>query len=217
MVNYNVYKMMINDHDIMLHGDTKRGFMSFIADIAVLDEALLKVDAIMGAAEAHGALCGMLCAQGSADLSEWVKHALGEQEQGNVFLQEAVRQMSELYQFTLEQISDVSGEFNLLLPDDDSNLSERTEALATWCLGFVYGLAAGGVTDKSELPDDTRELLYDFIEISRAGFDTLEQSSDVEMNEADEQAYMEVMEYVRTGARLISEELQSLQTTQTIH
>jgi uncharacterized protein YgfB (UPF0149 family) len=188
-------------------------FMSSLPDITELDKALLKIDAMMGAAESHGVLCGMLCAQGSADLSEWVDHVLGEQEQGNVSLHEAVHQMSELHQSTLEHINDDSGEFVLFLPDDDDELSVRAEALATWCQGFVYGLAAGGVTGKSELPEDTKELLHDFIEISRVGHD----AGEVEVSEEDELAYIEVMEYVRTGVLLINEELQPLQTAQTIH
>jgi len=187
--------------------------MSSLPDISELDKALLKVDAMMGASESHGVLCGMLCAQGTADLSEWVDHALGEQEQGNVFLHETVHKMSELHQCAMAQINDDSGGFALLLPDDDDELSVRAEALATWCQGFVYGLAAGGITGESELPDDTRELLHDFIEISRVGYD----GDEIEASEEDELAYIEVMEYVRTGVLLINEELQPLQTIQTIH
>jgi uncharacterized protein YgfB (UPF0149 family) len=186
--------------------------MNSLPDIAELDKALLKVDATMGAAESHGVLCGMLCAQGTADLSVWMDHALGDQEQGNVFLHETVYQMSGLHQCALEKLNDVSGGFVLLLPDDDE-LPVRTEALAAWCQGFVYGLAAGGITGKSDLPEDTQELLHDFIEISRAGHD----GDDAGVNEEDEMAYIEVMEYVRTGVLLINEELQPLQMSPTLH
>lgn len=195
--------------------------MSTLPDIAALDETLFKVDATMGAAESHGALCGMLCARGSADLSEWMGHVLGEQEQGNASLRDMANQLSELHQSTLGQMNDPFGEFQLLLPDDDDELDERTEALATWCLGFVYGLAAGGVSEESELPEDTRELLLDFIEISRAGHDAAIQyddsAEDEDDSEEDERAFVEIVEYVRTGVLLINEELQPLQTSQIIH
>jgi yecA family protein len=187
--------------------------MSLLPEISVLSEALFKVDSTMGAAESHGALCGMLCAQGSVDLSDWVDHVLGDQEQGNVLLRDVVQLMSELHQSTMQQLNGIDGEFKLLLPDDESDLSERTESLAAWCQGFIYGLAAGGMSEDSELPDDTRELLNDFIEISRAGAN----SENAEIGEDDELAYEEIMEYVRTGAMLINEELQPLQTAQTIH
>ena len=41
-------------------------------------------------------------------------------------------------------------EFELMLPDDDESLEARVEALGTWCQGFVYGLAAGGVKQDTE-------------------------------------------------------------------
>jgi uncharacterized protein YgfB (UPF0149 family) len=144
-------------------------------------------------------------------------HVLGEQEQGNVFLRDVANQLSELHQWTLGQMNDPFGGFQLLLPDDDDDLGERTDALATWCLGFVYGLAAGGISEESELPEDTKELLMDFIEISRAGNDLGDQDDDSASDEEDELAFMEIVEYVRTGVLLINEELQPLQTSQVLH
>jgi yecA family protein len=190
--------------------------MTSLPDISTLDETLFKVDATMGAAESHGALCGMLCARGSTDLSEWMGHVLGEQGQSNAFSRDLASQLTELHQSTLGQMNDPYGGFELLLPDDDDELDERTEALGDWCLGFVYGLAAGGISEESDLPEDTQELLLDFIEISRAGNDLsdLDEESD---EEEDERAFVEVVEYVRTGVLLINEELQPLQTSQVIH
>lgn len=191
--------------------------MSTLPDIAALDSTLFKVEATMGAAESHGALCGMLCARGVTDLSEWMGHVLGEQEQGNVFLRDIANLLSELHQSTLGQINDPFGEFQLLLPDDDDDLEERAEALAAWCLGFVYGLAAGGISEQNELPEDTQELLLDFIEISCAGHDIGGPDDDSASDEEDERAFVEIVEYVRTGVLLINEELQPLQTSQIIH
>lgn len=194
-------------------------FMNIKPEITILDEALFKVNAMMGAAEAHGVLCGILCARGSIELSEWIDHVLGDQEQGNVLLHDTVHQLSELHQMTMEQINDDFGQFNLLLPDDDDDLVDRTEALADWCQGFVYGLAAGGISEKSELPIDTKEILLDFIEISRAGHGEAETDDDDDLmaTEEDEQAFVEVVEYVRTAVLLVNEELQPLQSSPTLH
>ena len=176
----------------------------------------------MGAAEAHGALCGMLCARGSIDLSEWSDHVLGEQDPGNVLLHDVVHVLSALHQNTLEQINDAMAGFYLLLPDDDDELAVRIDELANLCQGFVYGLAAGGIQQETELPADSTELIKDMIEISRAGFDDgadeiEEEDVQEEVNvDADEVAYMEIMEYVRTGILLIHEELQPLQSNNTI-
>ena len=191
--------------------------MSQFPEIVELEELLYRIDATMGAADAHGALCGMLCARGTIELSEWVDHVIGEQEQGNELLHDVVHKLSELHQSTLEMMNDATGDFKLLLLDDDDPLPERVEALAAWCQGFIYGLAAGGIQEGSELPEDTAELLKDMIEISRAGHDVDDTGVEESDVNDDEMAYMEIEEYVRMGVLLVYEELQPLQSTQTIH
>jgi len=119
--------------------------MSQFPEISELEELLYRIDAAMGAAEAHGALCGMLCARGTVELSEWVDHVIGEQGEGSSLLHDVVHKLSELHQSTLEMMNDAGGEFRLLLLDDDDALPERVETLAAWCQGFIYGLAAGGI------------------------------------------------------------------------
>jgi uncharacterized protein YgfB (UPF0149 family) len=114
-------------------------------------------------------------------------------------------------------MNDVTGEFRLLLLDDDDALPERVETLAAWCQGFIYGLAAGGIKQDTELPEDTAELLRDMVEISRAGQETDDALAEESEEDDDEVAYMEIEEYVRMGTLLIYEELQPLQSTQTIH
>ena len=185
--------------------------------IVELEELLYRIDAAMGAADAHGALCGMICARGTVELSEWVDHVIGEQEQGNELLHDVVHRLSELHQSTLEMMNDATGDFKLLLMDDDDPLAERVETLAAWCQGFIYGLAAGGIKEGSELPEDTAELLKDMIEISRAGHDVDDTGVEESDDNDDEEAYMEIEEYVRMGVLLVYEELQPLQSTQTIH
>ncbi len=190
--------------------------MSQFPDITELEELLYRIDAMLGAAEAHGALCGILCASGSIELSEWVDHVIGEQERGNELLHDVVHKLSELHQSTLEMMNDATAEFKLLLMDDDDSLPERVETLAAWCQGFIYGLALGGIQEGSELPEDTAELLKDLIEISRAGTDTEVEDESLDQ-EDDEMAYMELEEYVRICVLNIYEDLQPLQSTQTIH
>jgi yecA family protein len=158
----------------------------------------------------------MLCARGSIELSEWVDHVLGQEDQSRAPLHDVVHQLSMLYQATLSQMNDVEGRYRLLLPDDDDSLSERVSALASWCQGFVYGLAAGGIREDTELPEDSAELMRDILEIGRAASDE-ELEEEGEDREDDEEAYMEIEEYVRMGALLIYEELQPIQATQTIH
>jgi hypothetical protein len=55
------------------------------------------------------------------------------------------------------------------------------------------------------------------IEISRARHDMDDEEVEESDANEDEVAYMEIEEYVRMGVLLIYEELQPLQSTQTIH
>ncbi len=190
-------------------------------DIPQLEGLLFDVDAMLGATESHGALCGMLCAQGATDVAQWMLHVLGEREEGSKDLQQAGKMLLHIHQVTVEQMNDSDVEFDLMLPDDDELLEARVEALGVWCQGFVYGLAAGGVKEDTDLPEDSKELIKDILEISRAGYaadDEAELNASVENdNDEDEVAFMEVSEYVRMGILLIYEELQPLQSSQTVH
>ncbi len=190
-------------------------------DIPQLEGLLFDVDAMLGATESHGALCGMLCAQGATDVAQWMLHVLGEREEGSKDLQQAGKMLLHIHQVTVEQMNDSDVQFDLMLPDDDESLEARVEALGVWCQGFVYGLAAGGVKEDTDLPEDSKELIKDILEISRAGYaadDEAELNASVENDsDEDEVAFMEVSEYVRMGILLIYEELQPLQSSQTVH
>jgi uncharacterized protein YgfB (UPF0149 family) len=135
-------------------------------------------------------------------------------------LQQAGKKLMQIHQISVEQMNDIEADFELMLPDDDEPLEMRIEALGAWCQGFVYGLAVGGIKEDTELPEDSKELITDILEISRAGYvadNEAELATDEGNSEEDEVAFMEVSEYVRMGVLLIYEELQPLQSSQTVH
>jgi uncharacterized protein YgfB (UPF0149 family) len=109
-----------------------------------------------------------------------------------------------LHRSTQEQLNDAEAGFELLLPDDEVRLAERSEALASWCQGFTFGLVAGGLKEGADLPQDSRELIRDLVEIARLGHE------ESEGDDEDEEAYMQLSEYVRMAVLLINEELQPL-------
>ncbi len=194
--------------------------MQSFPDIPQLEDLLFNVDATMGATESPGALCGMLCAQGATEASQWMLYVLGEHEDTSKLLQQTGKKLLQIHQISVEQMNDTDAEFELMLPDDDEPLEMRVEALGTWCQGFVYGLAVGGIKEETVLPEDSKELIKDILEISRAGYvadNEAELATEEENTEEDEVAFMEVSEYVRMGILLIYEELQPLQSSQTVH
>jgi uncharacterized protein YgfB (UPF0149 family) len=89
----------------------------------------------------------------------------------------------------------------LLLPGEEAALPERADALGSWCQGFLLGLSLGGVQDIGKLPGDAAEVVRDMVELSRAG------SYELSGSDEDENAYAELLEYVRTGALLVNEEM----------
>jgi len=191
--------------------------MSHYPDISQLEGLLFDVDAMLGATESHGTLCGMLCAQGATEAAQWMLQVLGEHEETSSDLQQAGKLLMQIHQLSVEQMNDSNVDFDLMLPDDDEPLESRVEALGVWCQGFVFGLAVGGVKEDTDLPEDSKELIKDILEISRAGYiadDEAELNAMAEDDgEEDEVAFMEVTEYVRMGTLLIYEELQPLQSS----
>jgi len=141
---------------------------------------------------------------------------LGEHEESNKALQNAGKLLLQIHQVTVAQMNDSDVDFELMLPDDDDPLDDRVEALGIWSQGFVYGLAAGGMKEGADLPEDSQEFIKDIVEISRAGY-AVDDEADAAISEEDEVAFMEVCEYVRMGVLLVYEELQPLQSSQTVH
>jgi hypothetical protein len=92
-------------------------------------------------------------------------------------------------------------DFQLLLPDDDAPLAERAMALSQWCQGFLYGFGTGGAVPRDRLSGEVEEVLRDLTHISQASVET---GADAE---EEEQAYTEIIEYVRAGVQLIHDEL----------
>jgi len=172
-----------------------------------LARMLLTAGADSSASEAHGMLSGTICAAGKTAPGLWLEYLLGE---GNT-LSAAARDSSDmllaLQSELLRQLNDDAFGFDLLLPLDDEPLSLRTETLSQWCAGFLYGLALGGFREDVAMPDSVSEVMKDFYEISHARFDY-----DL-MDESDEAAYTEIVEYVRMGVLLLYEELQPVPTT----
>ncbi|MEF3193418.1 MAG: UPF0149 family protein [Halothiobacillaceae bacterium] len=159
-----------------------------------VDEAL--DDAAAQAAEAHGVLTGMLCAAGMVDLADWWSSIRADESQ--VEPSEPVR---ELYAETVGSLADVTGVFALMLPDDDASLEERAEALHDWCQGFLYGYGVAGGRAPEKLPEEAAEILRDIHQFAQANFDLGEN------DEEDEQAYSDLVEYLRVGVLLLHETL----------
>lgn len=179
------------------------------ADVAdCLDRAGLDVLA----SEVHAIACGILIGNISADKIKWVQELVPNLEAGDVLQQQGVRELGKLFDSAQRDLQDSQLRFELFLPDEEESLVSRMEALQDWCQGFILGLTMAGITDYKNLPEDSRDLLEDFVNIGTSGefdFDADDQESEI--------AYTDISQYVRVGVLLINEELQPMKQSNTIH
>ncbi len=168
------------------------------ADVA---EVLEAVGAHAGAAEAHGMLTGMLTGAEEPTQAQWIAEVLADTEPRGEAARACLEMLSMLYDETVTELADDSMGFLPLLPsEEDEALAERSRALAGWCGGFLFGLGRTEPGSDSDLPAEVREYLTDMAEISRV-------AAEPDEEEEDEDAYTELVEYVRVGVLLCREHM----------
>ena len=162
------------------------------------EDVLASAGSIADAAEAHGSLCGALCCMAPYTLRDWVNEILPD---GAALSDVSGAMIERVFTATTTSFGEQGMEFEPLLPDDESPLNGRADALALWCTGFLYGLGTGHISDLEALNGDVGEIVRDFTEISRATGD------DANADESNEQAYTELVEFIRVAAQVVFEEL----------
>jgi len=169
-----------------------------IPDFDSVNQALLRLNADIEAAELHGTLSGLLCVMGN-NASEHLAQLIPKGAKGDALDKEAYDLVNICPVHILNALNDPEFGYELLLPSDEHDLAERTEAMAEWGHGFLSGLAIAGIQDFAKLPKEASEFCQDLGEIARAGI------SEMELSEEDEVAYEELVEYLRVGVLLIYE------------
>ena len=155
---------------------------------------IVQSDAELSAAEAHGMATGMLCVNEQTESSAWLAELL---HNSSSVLDENKNLLVKLFEETRRLMASDEFEFDLFLPEDDTSLAERVEALKSWCRGFLFGV--GSTASSSSWPKDAREILKDITE-----FTMLDASVE---GEDDERAFMEITEYLRSAVLLLCEDL----------
>jgi uncharacterized protein len=176
-----------------------------LADIRFKDfeDVLATAGSLADAAEAHGSLCGALCSMAPYRMQDWVNEILPD---GARLSDESAAMIERVFTATATTFGEQGMEFEPLLPDDEQPLNGRANALALWCTGFLYGLGTGHISDLEALAGDVGEIVRDFTEISRAS------GGEAEADESNEQAYSELVEFIRVAAQVVFEELLPLRS-----
>ena len=176
-----------------------------------LDSALRRCGASWDAAQTHGLLTGRLAVAGVAAGPEWLLQVLEGTDEANALREECQQMLDSLYQGTYWQLTERLSEFYPLLPDDNADSAQRTQAMAHWCEAFLHGLVSSKHDQalKERLgAEPLSDIIRDMLEITRAAID---EESDEEDNET---AYIEIVEYIRVAAQLAYEELADLRHTE---
>jgi len=154
-------------------------------------------------AGAHGVLCGLACAASQTSFAAWLQGLAAEQGETLALETDEVARLKEhsplgqLYWVVNEQLRDPEYSFELLLPDESRTMAERCEALAAWCSGFLFGLGSAGALELDTTSPEVKEVLEDVMEISRFSVE------DVQGGEEEEQAFVELEQYLRVAVLLV--------------
>lgn len=161
-------------------------------------------------AECHGVAVGLLCRQADASLDVYIG-LLGMLELVNSPGTGLKMALEELLSSSTEQLADDDMGLSLWLPDDVETLEDRTMALSHWCSGFLAGLGSSGDDSLKAMSDDANEALKDLQQISTADV------SDTAQSEEDENAFVEIVEYIRVVILMIREDLRGPDTQDALH
>ena len=152
----------------------------------VLADRLVEMGSDGHPAEIHGYVSGVLSAGDRPAVKNWLDQVA--EQLGDKTLDDAASDvLTRLYSQTLEQLEAGDFSIQLLLPDDDESLSQRTEALGIWCQSFISGFGQG--LSEQNVGEMVEDVLKDFAEISL-----------IEATDEDEEAeklLMEISEFVR--------------------
>lgn len=170
-------------------------YQSFADSIATLDLPF-------SASELHGVMCGYLCA-GAFQEGEMYLRTLFVNNKKNSNMQPAMLSIFELYEISKQHIANVDFEFRLVLPDDMFPFPERAQAFGEWCEGFTQGITLAGISADELEEEDSQEALQHLFEFANLDYQNLN------IDEDDEKALMEVSEYTRMAILRLSGDIQA--------
>ena len=162
--------------------------------------ALSKTMLNLHPSQVHGLICGILC-NSAKHTTAWEGLISGGKTPTKTH-----EVLQNLYHNSEKQLSDFLFEFQLMLPADSETLPNRAEALSVWCQGFLTGLKLVQIPIVDREPSEMTEAIHDLIEIAKMNHE------EVIENEEDEEAYVELVEYIRMAVILIYQESRGEET-----
>ena len=160
-------------------------------------DLLLPLGSLGSPAELHGFMCGKICGGARLSQDECIQQAWDLLDVTDKPDASSNDQVISLYDATLKDLSSGDYSLQLFLPDDDTEIAVRTQALGQWAQGFLLGFGAAGIDPNAQFSSDLAAALRDLAYITQVTSD-----SDGSFNQEDDQEadYFELTEYVRIVA-----------------
>jgi len=158
-------------------------------------------------AEVQGTLTGLVCAGETDDQFRSWGALLVENEPENPAHQRTQDALCALMAMTHKDLGGKDFSFRPLLPPDTDPVAERTEAMAQWCHGFGTGFHWNGLVKPGQLEADAQDAIDDIAELAQV--DTTSADS------GDEDALIELEEYLKVAVQLIFEAVEASAATHT--
>lgn len=188
----------------MCHQQRRVGVDSSFDEVT---EILGRAGVDISPAELQGFLCGHLCT-GIRDHNSWLRHAAGLLEVSEL-TPELKTLLLSLFDANEACIKEADFEFQLLLPDEDEELTLRVLLVGQWCQGFLTSFGMGCNDERARaLSDEIKSTLSDFVAISQISDDELDEDNTAEND------YIEITEYVRMAVLSVAMECREPPITQ---
>jgi yecA family protein len=162
-----------------------------------LADVFWRLGAMQSPSELHGYITGQLTVGQKISSEQWLADAASYIDSVEPPAGEDNQCLMALYNATETDLARDDLAFQLLLPDDSNELSQRLDSLRQWCQGFLTGFALAGKQiqkddGKRQYSSDVSEALSDMAAISQVGVE--DDETDGEQNENN---FFELSEYLR--------------------
>src|SRR5690606_15656855 len=104
------------------------------------EDALRRANVLVDASECHGALSALICAGKAGMKQRWLEQTMEAADAASAAAIECRRLLDTLWNETHEALAGEQFAFEPLLPESESDIGDRVEALTEWCDGFMYGM-----------------------------------------------------------------------------
>ena len=172
-----------------------------LADYGQLSNDLAGLELNVNLASLHGMVTGLMVGGASTQAEAYLR-SLSMNKSGPSYHQ-AINALFSMYTITQTCLLNFEFNFQLLLPNDEEALKDRLLSFVNWIQGFLQGLDKSGLCLEDFDSDDTIDILQHLEDFADMDIDTLED------DEQDEQAYVDITEYVRLAVMQLFADLQA--------